>query len=165
MTDNYPSGLTRIRLHAAIHFCLHRGKCPLKGGRMASAFTVLQPVVSFEPPGLGPFDVWPASGAERPLGFSRNAVGQIPCPVRFLAFYLGKCSKKADMGSICMSSLVRNAIPENPCRVASGFFSLGRQRKKATWPRNTGSLLGQECRWQTPCPCPLLGLYLGSCDP
>src|SRR5262245_42006164 len=30
------SRLTRIRLQLAICFCLHRGKCPLKGGRMAS---------------------------------------------------------------------------------------------------------------------------------
>src|SRR4051812_40467715 len=30
--------LTRIRRHFVVYFCLHRGKCPLKGGRMASLF-------------------------------------------------------------------------------------------------------------------------------
>jgi hypothetical protein len=33
--------LTRIRLQRAIYFCLHRGKCPLKGCRMTSPFTIL----------------------------------------------------------------------------------------------------------------------------
>ena len=34
--------LTRIRLQSAIYFCLHRGKCPRKGGRMASLFKLIE---------------------------------------------------------------------------------------------------------------------------
>ena len=30
-----PINLTRIRRHFVIYFCLHKGKCPLKGGSMA----------------------------------------------------------------------------------------------------------------------------------
>jgi hypothetical protein len=33
-------GLTTIRLQPAIYFLLHREECPVKGGKMASAFTV-----------------------------------------------------------------------------------------------------------------------------
>jgi hypothetical protein len=32
----FPQHLTRIRRHFVIYFCLHRGKCAVKGGKLAS---------------------------------------------------------------------------------------------------------------------------------
>ena len=36
ITDEARMGLTRIKLQPANYFYLHRGKCPLKGCKMAS---------------------------------------------------------------------------------------------------------------------------------
>ena len=37
----------RIRLQRAIYFCLHTGKCPLKGGRMASPLPLFELALVF----------------------------------------------------------------------------------------------------------------------
>jgi hypothetical protein len=66
---------------------------------MASAFTVLQPVVSFEPPMLGPLTSVPASGDGGTRDFSRNDQTKNPYRVAFGQIYLGKATQKSDIGS------------------------------------------------------------------